>query len=131
MRSRQDWGSVMLAEATVMCSVGGAGTADLQCSVLEEDWQTGQSYVAHWHSLTFVPQHHQRPVMEAERSGKHWEARRLLQRFLSGAISKNYPHPKTHLTRRPHQSVSDPSAWDHKKKEECCVTGRAKSIRDE
>ncbi|KAK9530323.1 hypothetical protein VZT92_011830 [Zoarces viviparus] len=122
-----------------MCSVGGASRAELECSVLEEDWQTGQSYMAHWHSLTLVPQHPHRTLMEAERSGKQWEARKLLQRFLSGAISKNYPHPKTHLTRRPHQLVTDPSAMGSKvqqsparvQKEECCATTRAKSVRDE
>lgn len=45
-----------------MCSVGGAGRAELDCSVLEEDWESGQSYMAHWHSVTLVPQHHHRLV---------------------------------------------------------------------
>lgn len=146
-----------------MCGVGGTGRAELECSVLEEDWQTGQSYMAHWHSLTLVPQHPhrwvekpselnwrwggstvvclvvQRTVMEAESSDKHWEARRLLRRFLSGAISRNYTHPKTHLTRRPHQLISDPSTMGpkvqrgpaHIQKEEYCATTRAKGVRDE
>ncbi|KAK5881317.1 hypothetical protein CesoFtcFv8_022132 [Champsocephalus esox] len=70
-----------------MCSAAGAGRAELECSVLEEDWQRGQRYMAHWHSFTIVPQHQQRPiVMEAERSEKHGEAKRLLQRILSGAM---------------------------------------------
>ncbi|KAM8837956.1 uncharacterized protein AB9W97_002892 [Spinachia spinachia] len=122
-----------------MGSAGGPGRAELECSVLEEDWQTGQSYVAHWHSLTLVPQHPHRTVMEAESSDKHWEARRLLQRFLSGAISKNYPRPKTHLTRRPHQRISDPLTTPpkvqrgaaHVQKEDCCATTRATGVRDQ
>ncbi|KAL6094951.1 uncharacterized protein ACO6RY_16247 [Pungitius sinensis] len=122
-----------------MFSAGGTGRAELECSVLEEDWQTGQCYVAHWHSLALVPQHPHRTVMEAESSDKHWEARRLLGRFLSGAIGKNYPHPKTHLTRRPHQLASDPSTMGpkvqrgpaHMQKEEYRATTRAKSVRDE
>ncbi|XP_078019627.1 uncharacterized protein LOC144459434 [Epinephelus lanceolatus] len=121
-----------------MCTLGGAGRAGLECSVLEEDWQTGQSYTAHWHSLTLVPQHHHRPaVIEAERSEIHWEARRLLQRFLSGAISRNYPHPKTSSTRRLHQSsVSEPPTVGpkvqrgpaHIQKEVCRVTMTPKSV---
>ncbi|XP_036937677.1 uncharacterized protein LOC119009991 isoform X2 [Acanthopagrus latus] len=92
-----------------MCSVDGSRRAELECSVLEEDWQRGQSYTAQWHSLTPVPDHQRGLiVMDPERSAQHWEARRLLQRFLSGAISKNCPHPKT--TRCAHQSISDPSA---------------------
>lgn len=43
-----------------MCSAAGAGRAELECSVLEEDWQRGQRYMAHWHSFTIVPQHQQR-----------------------------------------------------------------------
>ncbi|CAJ1080355.1 hypothetical protein EYF80_035325 [Xyrichtys novacula] len=93
-----------------MCSVGGPGRAKLDCSVLEEDWQRGQSYAAHWHSLTGVTsQHHRLEVMEADHSVKHREARKLLQRFLSGAISKNNTHSKTHLTSQPNQPTSDPS----------------------
>lgn len=45
-----------------MCSVAGTRKAELDCSVLEEDWQRGQSYMAHWHSLTLVPDHHHRLV---------------------------------------------------------------------
>lgn len=76
--------------------------------------------------------------MEAECSGKHFEARRLLQRFLSGAISRNYPHPKTHSTRRPHHPVSDPSAAKGLKvqqgpanaqKDVCCATMTPKSVK--
>ncbi|KAK5850931.1 hypothetical protein PBY51_001766 [Eleginops maclovinus] len=94
-----------------MCSAAGEGRAELECSVLEEDWQRGQRYMAQWHSVTLLPQHQQRPsVTEEEHSGKHGEARRLLQRFLSGAISRNYLHPKTQPTRRPHQSTFNPSA---------------------
>lgn len=46
-------------------------------------------------------------VMEAQHSAKHREARRLLQRFLSGAISKNYPHSNTFSTRRAQQPTYD------------------------
>lgn len=45
------------AAAARMCSVDGLRRAELECSVLEEDWQRGQSYTAQWHSLTPVPEH--------------------------------------------------------------------------
>ncbi|XP_077359646.1 uncharacterized protein LOC144005391 isoform X4 [Festucalex cinctus] len=75
-----------------MSSVGDA----LDCSVTEEDWQRGQSYSAHWHSLGVSRV--QRPtVSEAERSEKHWQARRLLHRLLSGVIGHRLP-PETNKT---------------------------------
>lgn len=49
---------IRLVEAAGMFSLGGAGRAALDCSVMEEDWQRGQVYTAHWHSLNRVPQLH-------------------------------------------------------------------------
>ncbi|XP_077407639.1 uncharacterized protein LOC144038774 [Vanacampus margaritifer] len=72
-----------------MSSVGDG----LDCSVTEEDWQRGQSYSARWHSLG--ASRVQRPTAtEAARSEKYWQARRLLHRLLSGAISHG-PPPET------------------------------------
>lgn len=59
-------------------------------------------------------------MTEAERSEKHWEARRLLQRFLSGAISRNYPHPKKAMGPKVQRGPV------HIQKEVCCVTVRPK-----
>ncbi|KAM3592213.1 uncharacterized protein V6R79_014894 [Siganus canaliculatus] len=106
----------MVEAAAGMCSVvAHTRRAELNCSVLEEDWQRGQSYMAQWHSLALIPQHHHRPILiEAERSAKHGEARRLLQKFLSWAISNNHPLPKTCSSRQPHRPVADPSASEVK-----------------
>lgn len=49
---------IRLVEASVMSSLGGVGRAALDCSVMEEDWQRGQSYTAHWHSLNIEPHLH-------------------------------------------------------------------------
>lgn len=50
---------IRLVEAAVMFRSGGARQAALDCSVMEEDWQRGQCYTAHWHSLNLVPHIHQ------------------------------------------------------------------------
>ncbi|XP_077482209.1 uncharacterized protein LOC144092918 [Stigmatopora argus] len=62
-------------------------TRALDCSVMEEDWQKGQSYSAHWKSLD-LSRVQRAAVTQVDHSEKHCEARRLLQRFLSGAISQ-------------------------------------------
>ncbi|CAK6956674.1 uncharacterized protein LOC119009991 isoform X2 [Scomber scombrus] len=102
---------------------------------MEEDWQRGQSYTAHWHSVNLVPHLHRLTMTEAERSGKYCEARRLLQRFLSGAISQRLPESKMHLPRRPHhQPAAAPFVIGskmqpvHIQKEVCCVTMSPKSV---
>uniref|UniRef100_A0A668AV76 Uncharacterized protein n=1 Tax=Myripristis murdjan TaxID=586833 RepID=A0A668AV76_9TELE len=115
--------------AGAMCS---AGTAQLDCSVLEEDWQRGQSYSAHWHSLSLVPQHHHRSVMVSRPHSllRQWEARRLLQRCLSGAISQGPAAPATHRVSSPYQPASTPSTTGaraqqggtHAQQEVWCVT---------
>lgn len=46
-----------------MCSAIRSRGAELECCVVEEDWQSGQSYTAQWQSLGFVPQHHHRSGM--------------------------------------------------------------------
>eukprot|EP00064_Thunnus_orientalis_P008658 superscaffoldBa00001048_g8681 len=120
-----------------MSSLGGVGRAALDCSVMEEDWQRGQSYTAHWHSLNIEPHLHRSTMTEAERSGKYCEAKRLLQRFLSGAISQRLQEPKMHLTRQPQlQPTSDASVMGskvqsgpvHIQKEVRCMTMSPKNV---
>lgn len=45
-----------LLGAAGMCGAAGRSRAELECCVVEEDWQSGQSYTAQWHSLGLVPQ---------------------------------------------------------------------------
>lgn len=50
----------VLMGAAGMCGAAGSGRAELECCVVEEDWQSGQSYTAQWHSLGLVPQQRNR-----------------------------------------------------------------------
>lgn len=54
-----------LGAAAAMCGAAGRSRAELECCVVEEDWQSGQSYTAQWHSLGLVPP--QRNRSETER----------------------------------------------------------------
>lgn len=59
--SGQNW--CRLLGAAGMCSAIRSRGAELECCVVEEDWQSGQSYTAQWQSFGFVPQHQHRSGM--------------------------------------------------------------------
>lgn len=92
---------------------------------------------AYENSGCFCDTSYRSTMTEAERSGKYCEAKRLLQRFLSGAISQRLPEPKMHLTRQPQlQPTSDASVMGskvqsgpvHIQKEVRCMTMSPKNV---
>lgn len=63
-----------LLGAAGMCGAAGSGRAELECCVVEEDWQSGQSYTAQWHSLGLVPQQRNRSGTDCQKGwwGNIW-----------------------------------------------------------
>lgn len=64
--------------AAGMCGAAGRSRAELECCVVEEDWQSGQSYTAQWHSLGLVPQQRNRSETDRRLMGELLSRRGLI-----------------------------------------------------
>lgn len=84
-------------------NVGSVRAMALDSSVQEEDWQRGETYSAHWHSVSLMPCLGERQSLREvdhqcnQTLSRQWEARKLLQRYLSGAIIKGGLEPQLPL----------------------------------
>lgn len=91
-----------LLGAAGMCGAAGSGRAELECCVVEEDWQSGQSYTAQWHSLGLVPQQRNRSGTERQKSlmREHLNRHGLINGSFSRRLSGLWPCWR--LRTRPH-----------------------------